>query len=64
VKDNQIIGPGKDNYGQGWGYKGDNKCPKCDRPTHPNEIKIHDGMCNICYLVSVIKKKNNTSKQR
>ena len=60
MKHNQIIGPGKDNYGRGWGYKGPNKCPKCGKPAHPNEVKVCGGMCQVCSVVTTLKKKKTS----
>ena len=60
MKHNQIIGPGENNYGRGWGYKGNNKCPKCGKPAPPNEVEVCGGMCKICSMISIRKRESKT----
>ena len=58
-----IYGPGKNNYGRGWGYKGNNKCPKCGKPASPNEVEVCGGMCIICSMTKNLSSKANSDKR-
>ena len=54
-----VYGPGKNNYGRGWGYKGNNKCPKCGKPASPNEVEVCGGVCKICSIYDSLHRKKN-----
>ena len=34
-----------------------NLCPECNKPTHPNEIKVCGGLCSVCSFIKIVKER-------